>query len=223
MAAHPRRKKRVYESVSYSNDVFRPYTAALGQIALAWNGLHSAMAMLFCTVMGGGMSNQFPAIWHTLKNDGAQRDILQAAAKDSFGYASPVGAKVFEEITWINGQARKVSDARDDALHSPLWGFKRGRPEPLVVPVTGLGHVRAKKLADAQRGLLTEFRWCRDSSLVLTDYVKDIDELLCRDPLPLLSWPERPSLPNRGQTKNDRKSARIVQAGRSPRPPSSPA
>src|SRR5271170_7010674 len=89
-----RRKKRPYDSVSYSHPVFRPYTQALGQIALAWNGLHSAMALLFCIVMGGGYANQFLAIWHALTNDAAQRDILQAAAKDSFGYDSQLGAKV---------------------------------------------------------------------------------------------------------------------------------
>jgi hypothetical protein len=213
-----RRKKRPYDSVSYSHPVFRPYNEALGQIALAWNGLHSAMALLFCTVMGGGYANQFLAIWHALKNDAAQRDILQAAAKDSFGYESDLGAKVFEEIKWINGHARKVSDARDDALHSPLWGFHQ-RETP-VVPMTGLGHQRAQKLAAAQRGLLAEFRWCRNASLVLTDYVKDIDELLSRDPLPLLSWRDRPALPNRGQTKSDRRPRRTRKAARPPPPQS---
>jgi hypothetical protein len=152
-----RRRKRPYESVSYSHPVFRPYTMALGQIALAWNGLHSAMALLFCTVMGGGFANQFLAVWHAIRNDAAQRAILLAAAKDSFGYASDVGAKVFSEIEWINGQARRVEDIRDDALHSPLWGFDQR--EPPVVPMTGLGHLRAQRLleADVKRGLLNEF------------------------------------------------------------------
>jgi len=216
-----RRKKRPYDSISYSHPVFRPYTAALGQIALAWNGLHSAMALLFCTVMGGGFSNQFLAIWHALRNDAAQRAILEAAAKDSFGYDSELGAKIFAEIHWINGQARRIEDARDDALHSPLWGFERGQRETLVVPVTGLGHRRAQKLSEAKRGLLAEFRWCRDASLALTNYVKDIDELLSRDPLPILSWPDRPVLPNRGQTKNDPPRSRRTRKAKRPPPPQS--
>jgi hypothetical protein len=165
----------------------------------------------------GGFSNQFLAVWHALKNDAAQRDILQAAARDSFGYDSPLGAKVFTEIKWINGQATKVSDARDDALHCPLWGFERGQTETPVVPVTGLGHRRAQKLLEAKRGLLAEFRWCRDAALILTDYVKDIDELLSRDPSPLPAWPDRPALPNRGQTKTDLKS----QTGKARYPPPS--
>ncbi|HEY2533549.1 MAG TPA: hypothetical protein VGJ20_37410 [Xanthobacteraceae bacterium] len=203
--ATQRRKKRPYESVSYSHPVFRPYTEALGQVALAWNGFHSAMALLFCTVMGGGIANQHLAVWHALKNDRAQRDIPQAAAKESFGFESDIGRKVFEEIRWLNGQATRIEDARDDALHSPLFGYARDGRDPPVVPMTGLGHIRAQKLleADVKRGLLTEFRWCRDAALVLTDYIRDIDELLSFDPLRLYSWPDRPALPNRGQTKND--------------------
>jgi hypothetical protein len=57
----------------------------IGQIALALNGFQSELAMLFCTVMGGGYSNQFLAIWHALKNDAAQRDILEAAAREARG------------------------------------------------------------------------------------------------------------------------------------------
>jgi len=176
------------------------------------------MALLFCTVMGGGFSNQFLAVWHALKNDAAQRAILLAAAKDSFGYDSPLGAKLFAEIEWINGQARRVEDTRDDALHSPLWGY--AQRETPVVPVTGLGHVRAKKLAEAhaKRGLFNEFRWCRDAALVLTDYVKEIDELLSSDPLPLLSLPDRPSLPNRGQTKSDSSRSRRTRKAKAPHP-----
>jgi hypothetical protein len=149
--------------------------------------------------MGGGFVNQFLAIWHSLKNDLAQREMLQAAAKDSFGYDSPLRAKVYNEIKWINKRAKDVEEARNRALHSPLWGFDKRKPA--VAPVTGLGHRSAQKLSETKE-LLIEFRWCRDAALVLTDYVKDMDEVLSRDPLPLTVWPDRPSLPNRAQTNN---------------------
>lgn len=197
--AYARRKREPWESLSYSHPVFRPYATALGQIALAWNGLHTEMAMLFCSIMGGGYSNQFLAVWHALKNDRAQRSILEAAAREARNvreYETELGKSLLEEIHWINGQANSIEDARDDALHSPLWGSGKQ-----VIPLSGLGHTRAKKLmeAEAKRGLLAEFRWCRDASLVLTDYVKSIEgHVSGRSQKP---WPQRPSLPNRGRTK----------------------
>ncbi len=216
-----RRRKQPWESVSYSHPVFRPYTMALGQIALAWNGFHSEMALLFCTVMGGGFANQFLAVWHALKNDASQRAILLAAAKDLFGYDFELGKKVFAEIEWINGQARRIEDVRDDALHSPLWPtFQKEMP---VMPMTGLGHIRAQKLleADVKRGLLNEFRWCRNAALILTRHVKEIDNLITRDPFPLLSWPRRPSLPNRGQTKSGQPRSRQTRITKPPPRPQS--
>jgi len=193
-----RRKHKTWDSASYSHPAFRPYTTTLGQIALAWNGLHSRMALLFCSVMGGGFANQFLAVWHAIPNDRAQRAVLEAAAKDSFGYDSELGRRVLDEVRWLNGQCDKVEEARNNALHSPLWGYVRGAKETIVMPVTGLGHVRAKKLWDAKAGLLAEFRWCRDAALVLGDFVSDLDEHLTGRNR---SWPSRPALPVRKAAK----------------------
>ena len=194
---------------------------ALGQIALAWNGLHSQLALLFCSLMGGGYVNQFLGIWHALKNDAAQRDILEAAARGSRHnqeYGDEFGAKILAEVQWIVGQARAVEDRRNDALHSPLWGEDGMRYR--VLPVTGLGHRRAQKLADAAavRGLLAEFRWCRDAALILTEYARQLDEAMTgRGPG---SWPDRPSLPSRGQTKNaaTRRQSQKPKSRRRPQP-----
>src|ERR1022692_594393 len=76
--------------------VFRPYAITLGQLALAWNELHESMALLFCTTMGGGYSNQFLAVWHVLKVDRAQRDILLAAAREINAYTMTKGKKLAE-------------------------------------------------------------------------------------------------------------------------------
>jgi hypothetical protein len=119
------------------------------------------------------------AVWHAIENDRAQRAILEAAAKEARNlreYETELRKKLYEEIRWINGQANIIEDKRDDALHSPLWA--RGKE---VIPLSGPGHTRrAKKLieAEAKRGLLVEFLWCRDASLILTDYVKGIEDHL---------------------------------------------
>ena len=156
------------------------------------------MGLLFCSVMGGGISNQFLAVWHAISNDRAQRGMLEAAAREPLRLGQDLWDIISNEVHWINVEATKIEDIRNDALHSPLWGYQRGEKETIIIPVAGLGHRRAKKLQEAKRGLLAEFRYCRDAALILTDYVKDIEEFLgARGPR---TWPERPSLPNRGKT-----------------------
>jgi len=41
----------------HTHSAYRPYVVALGQLTLAWNVLHEAMSLLFCSVMGGGYAN----------------------------------------------------------------------------------------------------------------------------------------------------------------------
>lgn len=178
---------------------FGPYVAALGQLTLAWNELHETLALVFCMVMGGGLVNQYLAIWHAIKVDRAQRDILLAAAKagDVQGSSYP---NLVSDLEWICGKANAVEDARNDALHSPLWGSQRGPGTTLVMPMTGLGHVRAQKLQ--AKNLLTEFRWCRDAAQVLTGFARELDAAMSGFGL---SWPDKPAWPNRGQTNQKMK------------------
>jgi hypothetical protein len=191
-------------SLPVTNRVFDPYTKALGQLALAWNELHETLSVVFCMVMGGGMVNQFLAIWHEIKVDRAQRDILLAAAKAGAMNSSQF-PKLISDIEWIWKRANEVEDARNDALHSPLWGSRRGPSTSVVIPMTGLGHVRARKLE--AKDILSEFRWCRDATLVLTAFARDLDRAMQAYGL---AWPDRPSWPNRGQKKERKKAPRIV-------------
>jgi hypothetical protein len=125
-------------SVPYTHKAFRPYVAALGQLTLAWNDLHLALAMLFCSVMGGGNVGPFLAIWNALKSDRSQRDILLAAAMAILHNGGSL--KLAEEITWICKRTDVLEESRNNDLHSPLWGTRRGSDDTLVMPVVGLGH-----------------------------------------------------------------------------------
>lgn len=192
-------------SLPVTNRVFDPYTKALGQLALAWNELHETLSVVFCVVMGGGMVNQFLAIWHEIKVDRAQRDILLAAAKAG-GMNGSRFPRLIADLEWIWKKARDVEDARNDALHSPLWGSQRGPTASVVMPMTGLGHLRARKLE--AKDLLSEFRWCRDATLALTAFARELDGAMTAYGLP---WPDRPRWPNRGQKKEKSKGRRSPQ------------
>ena len=202
-----RTKSEWQRGLPITSKEFRPYAAALGQIALAWNELHQALAILFCTVMGGGYVNQFLAVWHAIKNDRAQREILKAAATSNLNsYLSPeIVEKLTSDIAWINARANEVEDARDDALHSPLFAF---RGPNAVFPAAGLGHKRAEKLM-ARRNLLHEFRWCRNSAMTLTEYVYGLDGAASGLGRP---WPDRPKMPNRGETNKQKLPRRTPRA-----------
>ncbi len=67
------------DSLPPTDKAFEPLALALGQLALSWNDLHETLAIVFCSVMGGGSTTHLLAIWHALTSDRAQREILKAA------------------------------------------------------------------------------------------------------------------------------------------------
>lgn len=213
-----KRKRGRGISLPYTDRAFLPYATALGQLALAWNGLHESLAFLFCSIMGGGYVNQFLAIWHALKQDRAQREILLSALEGHMNPTPP--AQLLDDIKWLCGRADVLEDARNDALHSPLWAQMRGPEHAVVGPMVGLGHVRAQKLL-TRGDLLKEFRWCRNAAILLADFVSEIDAALVGHPLG--TWPQRPAWPARPQPSGLTPPRRARPTKR-PRPPrSSPA
>ena len=126
-------------TVPYTDKAFLPYVRALGQLALAWNGLHESMAILFCTIMGGGFVGRFLAVWHAIKNDRVQRGILLAAVRTNSappltGFSGESGERLISDIEWLCNRADEVEEARNNALHSPLWGYQRGPSSLLKNP-----------------------------------------------------------------------------------------
>lgn len=204
------------DRLRFTAPVFRSHALALGQLALAWNGLHQMLALLFCSIMGGGIVNQHLAIWNAIKSDRAQRDILLAALKSDHAGFRPPG--FFEgDIEWLCRYTDQVEEARNNAIHSPLWAAPNEHRSD-IRPSVGLGHARAIKLLG--KDLLLEFRWCRDSAIALGAFAAQLDRALVD---PLSSWPEKPQLPNRG-APNMKKPRRQAQRAIRVRPPqSSPA
>jgi len=196
----------------YTDPAFRPFALTLGQLALSWNNLQETLSMLFCRIMPGDIDNQYLAIWNELKFDRAQRDVLLGAVKSDYQGARP--PKFAKDIIWLCGQADKVEDARNNAIHSPLWLDVLGNKK-VILPRTSLGNKRAQKLSG--KNLLEEFRWCRDYSILLSVFASAIDAALSDLEL---SWPERPQQPNRGDPKKKRPLPQARKAKR-PLPPRS--
>jgi hypothetical protein len=146
--------------------------------------------------MGGGYVDPILAVWHAIKVDRTQRDILKASVKARLAPAQQ-GAiedrrnKITDDIEWLSSQVDRIEDARNDAMHSPFWSAKAiGRT--FIVPLTGLGHVRAKKFQG--KNILDELRWCRDTTITLRNFAIQLDYAMYDYRRP---WPDRPKLPTR--------------------------
>jgi hypothetical protein len=208
--------------ISFSHPGFRPYVSALGQLALAWNELHFILGLLYCSTMGvrvGVPVSQHLAVWYALKTDRAQRDILLAAATSSRLQDAPNAPNtIIADIEWISNRANVVEDARNNAIHSPLWGVKYHNETIEISPrpsAVAQGHVRARRLAGIQ-DLLAEFRWCRNASLCLAEYAFAAHISIFRGFA--IPWPNRPVWPTR-QVTSARKRRRQEPPKSSPRRP----
>jgi len=220
MAKSPRRRGA---SQRYGAPEFRPYVTALGQLALAWNDLQESLGALFWTVMmerppqPGDMIFRAPLwIWHSLRSDLAQREMLRAAVNHS---NSDWGRSDFlKDINWLIKAATDLSHARNDAIHSPLFIVDRSlfgaayAGSERVAPAAWLFNPRAVSLAKREN-LLNEFHYCRDMAVTLSEYAREIDSALINQQRP---WPGIPLLPSRKPQTGRRPQSRSPKS-RAPR------
>jgi hypothetical protein len=193
----------------YTHPVFEPYARSLGQLALTWNSLHESLSFLFSVILTGGFDQQSFSVWHELKADRAQRGLLVGAVK---GDQNTRPTAFRDDLLWLCGQADRVEESRNDAVHSPLWVDDLNPQRRQVQPRTEFGHKRAKNLAT--KNLLAEFRWCRDYSILLGQFADDIRLSLTTDGQ--TPWPHRPKEPRRvassakSQRPRGRREARLL-------------
>jgi hypothetical protein len=207
----------------FTETPFKPYVIAIGQLTLAWNDLHEKLAALFCLLMDHQEEDdaliddtlatpedwherdaRLIGIWNSSNFDRPRREMLKAVIANSRQDHRKAFLKLIDDMTWVLQRADSLEEMRNNAVHSPLVLIGGPRSAKLCLgrtPAMVLGNPRAIKLA--QKDLLTEFRWCRDATLVLRDFVSRIDQSLSLGTR-IYPWPSRPSLPNRGQKKTPR-------------------
>src|SRR5689334_2338290 len=177
---------------------FKAYVAAIGQAAIAWNGLHEALRSLFALFLASETVPTHAAIWYSQNNDRAQRNMLMALARSDYDHGD-ISDEIFQRVRWLINAANDLATVRDVAIHAPLVSDSKS-----ITPWTlhGIGHPKAIKLLD--KNLLAEFRWCRDAAITLTDFCLRLEFALTRiRPYPL---PDIPSLPNRRDKSSQPKS-----------------
>lgn len=219
MAKPTRRPARNPFRDSYTELPYRPYALAIGQVVLSWNDLCAVLAGLFWTVMGGGYSDIPLAAWNAHPSDRAQRLMLRAAVNAYFGVYAPSHATAADDLDWLLVEAGKLEDIRNNVIHAPLASAGAGK-NTIILPASVMGSPRAKrldKLLTERKSLLAEFRWCRDTAIVLRDYGWRMDWVLSEQ---RGSWPERPRLPVRQSPGADRRRRGNRESPSSPPQPS---
>jgi hypothetical protein len=191
-----------YRGDKFTEKKWRPYAIAIGQTALAWNDLYEALAHLFSTLQGGGWVGKHNAIWHSQTMDRAKRELLRGTIAYLLPAETTRFPKMKESVKWVVDTTEKLEDARNNTIHLPLFLVRdgglataaraMGHYIPDVLPLTLSGHPRAIRMAE--KDILAEFRWCRQSILVVRDFARHLDRALTADKAP---WPDIPKLPDR--------------------------
>lgn len=190
-----------------THKLFQSYTKAVGEAAVAWNNLQEDWAFLFHMIVrkeakdDNGMSL---TLWHSIDNDRLQRKLLWNAAtriKD-FHY---INADALDDIKWLKAESDKLSDSRNDAIHSPAYSMTSKDMQQTYVGPYPPWHPRAHKL-QSRKDVLVEIRWCRDVAVTLGEYTLKLASAVASAIRPqnlaeptLMTLPNRPKLPNRGQ------------------------
>jgi hypothetical protein len=143
------------------------------------------------------------AIWNSANFDRPKREMLKGAIKTCDSDDLQRWPSLESDLLWALHQIDSLEDARNTALHSPLLSFVSKQFNGSIV-IPNLIHRNPRALRLTEKDLLTEFRWCRDSCMVLRRYLDDALLTIAKhrgaEKLET-PWPKRPSLPNRGQRK----------------------
>jgi hypothetical protein len=173
---------------------FRPYTMAIGQVAMAANDLADKLSVLFWTITGGGYMDVRLAMWNAQPTDRTQQKMLRDAIKAKF----PKGGGSHDQVRfptaaadldWLLVEAGKVLADRNNAVHCPFI-LHQSRAGKVVLTQTVRRNPQAlalDKVVSVGRDLLAELRWYRAKILVLRDYCWLCDDALCRDGA---DWPK---------------------------------
>lgn len=198
----------------------KPCVSAIGRLSLAWNALHEQLVAIFHVLLDRGIRkldeygmeddvDERPIkLWNSAKFDRPKRELLRVVIETVTDEERASFPKLVDDLTWLLQRADWLEDARNDAVHSPLLyiGATKAMREAfgiIIMPNLLYGNPHSAKLA--KKGLLNEFRWCRDTVLALRDSANLISGSLALGTA-LLLWPDRPFLPNRGEKKASRRA-----------------
>jgi hypothetical protein len=208
-----KKKRRLTRNHRYNEKAYRPYTAAIGQLALAWNDLHEKLGTIFCTLLG---AERYIALWNAPKFDRPKRDLLRALLSTVTQPEKNSAPRLIPDVTLLLNKTDALEEGRNNSVHTPLfwargdlfyWATGEVTP-PIdlgVWPDSSQGNVRAKSLAGKE--LLNTFKLWRDQVLYLRNFADAMDSALSAG----APWPRKFALPTE-KPKSSRQGQRRRQS-----------
>jgi hypothetical protein len=141
------------------------HAEALGHVSLAWTTLHEVMGMLFASLLMPASQEHAYAVWHSIKNDRTQRDMLKALAES----ALPEDDEIRKAIKWAVDNLNTLENSRNDALHSPYVLVHHPERGPTMISNDLTGNRRAANLAG--RDLSVELESYKSNIRAIIDYL----------------------------------------------------
>jgi hypothetical protein len=98
------------------------YTSQVGRVVWASNGLHAVFLNIFIWLNRAETnsiaieSKVYTALWHSMRGDDLQRGALLAVAREAMEPGHPLA----KALIWSLNSAGKLSEYRNDAVHTPF-------------------------------------------------------------------------------------------------------
>jgi hypothetical protein len=176
------------------------YALAVGKVTASWNTFQEELGRIFAEVIGVPRRVAL-AVWYSTRSDRSQRAMLKAAVAASEGGGwNARFPKAREDLLWLLGEANKLAEDRNDAIHAPI-AIETDVPAATSEVVASMsayhyGQPQARRLLG--KNLITEFEWCERRAAALTLFTAAIYEAFVDEQR---LWPKRPRLPTRGQKR----------------------
>jgi len=188
----PRRQPRTLNK-DYAKQV-KKYSQQVGTIMWAWNSIHGSLAECFVELVDPANINVGYAIWHAIKADTGQRGMVEAAITARMATRPRV---VLKDLAWVVDVTGKVSQHRNDAVHTPMVGVITASGS-IFQPNPFSGD--PKRVTRLERADREAFHKALAGDLIALSFYANALAMELRSPGLHLSWPERPVLQSLGSS-----------------------
>ena len=194
----------------------KKHATKIGEIAWAWNSLHSQFLYLFMVLADPNDGRVGLTIWHSISSDKGQREMLVDLAK----YRLSKKPKLLSSLIWATNNAGELSGLRNAFVHAPV-SYKMGPDGNIDAMVHSLTATPKHVIKLGSVDMRKLYRLLRGDLIHLDQYLTGLYFCLTREQL--YSLPKRPSLlsPALFRQSNSQKHHHRRKPAHRPRPSTS--